>query len=108
MNIEAGYFWTTVALLTVGTLTIRSSVIAFAHRVTIPPRTRLLFTFIPAAIIPAIVAPMVFFHQGHVAWMGGKERLVVLLAASVVCWFTRNMLATLAFGLVALYLLTMI
>lgn len=104
--IETGYFWSAVALLAVGTLLIRFSIIAVSDRFEITERLREVFSYIPAAIIPAIVVPMVFFHKGSVEWLAGKERLFVVVLAAVVCWFTRNMLATIIFGLLALYLLT--
>lgn len=106
--IEASYFWTVVIFLSIGTLAIRGSIIAVssAGKFAISDRMRELFTFIPAAIIPAIVVPMVFFHNGKVEWLGQRERLWVLIMATVVCHFTRHMVATVGFGLIALYLLT--
>lgn len=106
--IESNYFWLTVVLLAAGTLAIRGSVIAVSHRVTITPKMRELFTFIPAAILPAIVAPMVFFHRGDVSWLAEKERAIVLVLSTLVCVFARSMVLTVAFGLVALYLVRLI
>lgn len=104
--INASYFWIVVFFLAVGTLAIRGSIIAISGKVVISDRMRELFTFIPAAIIPAIVAPMVFFHAGKVEWLGGRERLWVLLLATAVCYFTRHMVATVVFGLLSLYIVT--
>jgi branched-subunit amino acid transport protein len=106
--IEQSYFWTVVAFLAVGTLAIRGSIIAVSSlgKFEISDRMRELFTFIPAAIIPAIVAPMVFFHSGKVEWLGNRERLWVLIMATVVCYFTRHIVITVVFGLLALYLFT--
>lgn len=102
--IPQGYFWINVLLLGIGTLAIRGSIIAISGKVKISNRLKELFTFIPAAILPAFVAPAVFFHQGAVTWMAGKERVVVLVLATILCAITRSTLATIAFGLVALYL----
>jgi len=104
--IEGSFFWTAVAMLAIGTLLIRFSIIAVSDRFEITDSHREIFSYIPAAIIPAIVFPMVFFHKGGVDWLAGKERLLVLVLACGVCWFTRNMLATIVFGLVALYSIT--
>lgn len=104
--IETSYFWIVVGFLAVGTIAIRGSIIAISGKVVISDRMRELFTFIPAAIIPAIVAPMVFFHVGTVDWLGGRERLWVLILATAVCYFTRHMVTTVVFGLLSLYLVT--
>lgn len=104
--IPLGYYWLNIALLAIGTIAIRGSIIALSARAKISDRLKELFTFIPAAILPAFIAPAVFFHQGEVSWMMGKERVVVLILAAILCWVTRSTLATVGFGLLALYLFT--
>jgi branched-subunit amino acid transport protein len=106
--IDAHYFWIVVVFLAIGTIAIRGSIIAISGKFEISDRMRELFTFIPAAIIPAIVAPMVFFHHGKVDWLGGRERLWVLILATIVCYFTRHMVATVVFGLLSLYIVIQI
>ena len=99
--IPQGYYWVNVVLLAVGTLVIRGSIITLSAKVKISDRLKELFTF-----IPAFVAPAVFFHKGSVEWMMGKERAAVLVLATILCAVTRSTLATIAFGLVALFLFT--
>lgn len=104
--IPQGYFWMNVFLLAVGTLAIRGSIIAISAKVKISERLKEIFTFIPAAILPAFVAPAVFFHEGTVSWIFGKERVVVLFLATILCALTRSTFSTITFGLSALYLFT--
>lgn len=100
------YFWLNIVLLAVGTLAIRSSIILASTRVKISPRVKEIFSYIPAAVLPALAAPMVFFHNGVVNGLFNKERLVILLLATVVAFVTKKMTITLVFGLVLLYFLT--
>lgn len=100
------YFWFNIVCLGIGTIAIRGSIIAISARVKISDRMREIFSFIPAAILPALVAPAVFFHQGKSALLWGKERFVVAVLATVVCYFSRSTLATIASGLIGLYLLS--
>jgi branched-subunit amino acid transport protein len=104
--IDPPYFWNNVLLLAVGTLAVRGSIIALSSRIQFSERARELLSFIPAAILPAFIAPAVFFHQGRVPEALGKERFVVLALAALVCLRTRSTLATVASGLVALYVWT--
>ena len=104
--IEPKYFWIIVFILAIGTFSIRASIIALSARVKISDRVKQLFSFIPVSILPAFVAPAVFFHQGHTPWLFEKERLVILIFASIICYFTRSTLATIAFGLIALYMVS--
>lgn len=99
-------FWLIFGSLAAGTFAIRISIIAVSARVRISNRTKEIFSFIPASILPAFMAPAVFYHEGHAEWLWGKERLIILMGACVLCYFTRSTLATIAFGLVALYLVT--
>lgn len=106
MITSQSYFWLNILAIAVGTLMIRGSLIALSQKVRINERTKEIFSFIPAAILPAFIGPAVFFHQGQVSWLYEKERLVVLALATVVCYFFRNTLITVVFGLATLYLIT--
>ena len=105
--IEKDYFWLNIFLLALGTLSIRSSLILASRRLQISDRVRQLFGFIPAAVLPAMIAPAVFFHQGSVQVLHGKERVATLVLAIGVAYLSRNTLATIVFGLGTLYLLRM-
>lgn len=104
--IQPAYFWWNVFFLMIGTIAIRASIIAVSGRIQISERWREIFSYIPAAILPAFVAPAVVLHQGHVEWALGKERLLILVAAGLVCYATRSTLATIAFGLIMLFMIS--
>ena len=104
--IETNYLWWNIFFLMIGTICIRGSIIALSARVTISDRVREIFSYIPAAILPAFITPSVFFHSGKVEWAFGKERLLIIILASAVCLVVRSTLATVCFGLVMLYALT--
>lgn len=98
-------FWISIISIAVGTLVIRSSLILMSSKLKISKKVELIFSYIPAAVLPALLMPMVFFHKGEVELLLSKERLVVLLFATLVCFYTKSMLVTVAFGLISLYLL---
>ena len=104
--IETPYFWFIFVCLMTGTFIIRGSLIAASSRVKISDRAKDVFSFIPAAILPAFIAPFAFFHDGQAQWVLGKERFLVLVLATAVCMATRSTVATIFFGLSALYVIT--
>ena len=106
--IDSNYFLINVFLLAIGTLMIRGCFIALSSRMKITAGVRELFTFIPAAIFPALIMPGTFFHVGSVEWLMGKERFTVLMLAAVFGYFIRHTLAVIVFGLSMLFLLTSI
>lgn len=103
--IDKNYFWQIVFFLAIGTIAIRFSIIGVSARLKIPERVKEMFSYIPAAILPALVAPMVFFHQGTVEWAYKKERFLVLALTTVVSYFTKSTLTAIVFGLSLLYIL---
>lgn len=106
--IDGNYFLINVALLAIGTVIIRGSFIAVSGKLKHTAELREFFSFIPAAILPAFILPAVFYHEGIVGVLGGKERLVVLLVSGVVFYFVRSTFLIIATGLVLLYGLTLI
>lgn len=99
-------FYIAVGLVGLGTLTIRGSFVFLASKIHITQRSRMIFSFIPAAVLPALVTGMVYFHQGQVDWLAGKERMIVVTLAAVVSYYSKNMLVTILFGLTTLYCVT--
>ncbi len=106
--IDGVYFLTVVAALAVGTLAIRGSFIAFSSRMAVSDRIKRLFSYIPAAIFPALIVPTTFFHQGAVEFLAGKERFLILMVAAIAGHFVRNTLFVIALGLGLLFLMTQV
>lgn len=104
--IQADYFWRIVTLLAIGTFALRFSIIAVFGKIKVTERLKEVFTFIPAAVLPAIIAPMVFFHKGDVTWAFERERLFVLIVAIIVSYKSKSMFATVSVGLALLFLIT--
>ncbi len=101
--IGSSYFWFNIFFLSIGTFCIRGFFIFLSSRIKISTKAKEVLSFIPAAILPAMVAPMVFYHQGQVSLLFGKERLLVLILSCVFCYLFKSMLATIIFGLALLY-----
>lgn len=106
--INESYFYLNVLLLSLGTILVRGSFIAFSGRVRISPKIKDLFSYIPAAVLPTLIVPATFFHQGMVEWMYGKERFIVLIIATVASFFIRGTLFCIVLGLALLYLFSLL
>ena len=104
-KINDQYFLTITILLMLATFFIRGSLIAFSDKIKINQQIKKLFSFVPAAIFPAIIIPGTFFHQGDVSLLFYKERFFVLLMTAIFCFFVRHTFLVIVFGLFLLYLL---
>lgn len=106
MNLQ--YFWMSIIPLGIGTFLIRSCAIYLSNKIMITDRVKEIFSFIPAAILPALVAPMVFYYKGTNDLFFHKERLFALLIALYFTIKFKNIFISILSGLLALYLFSLI
>lgn len=98
--INNNYFLVNVLLLTIGTLVIRGFFISLSGKMKVSDKMRELFSFIPAAVLPAFIFPATFYHQD-------KERFLILMISGIIFYFKRSTLLIISVGLILLYLVTM-
>ncbi len=93
-------------ILVVGSLNYlsRLSFIAAFARVEIPPFVARALRFVPAAMLSAIVVPaVVFTAPATLQFSYTNPKLVAALAAALIAWRTKSATATMAGGMVALW-----
>ncbi|MCH5277869.1 MAG: AzlD domain-containing protein [Desulfovibrionaceae bacterium] len=65
-----------------------------------PPGVRRWLSFVPAAILSALVAPDIFLHDGALFLSMDNMFLLAALPTILVAWKTRSLFATLAAGMI--------
>jgi branched-subunit amino acid transport protein len=90
-----------------GLLTFASRVVFLlaGERVALGPRLRTLLTYVPPAVLSALVAPEVFVRDGALLLSAHNPRLWAAAVAVLVAWRTRSVLATIGIGLATLWAL---
>ncbi len=97
--------WSAVLLAGIGTYAFRASFLFLFERIgDVPPRVQTSLDMVPVAVLSALVVPAVLAPDETVVIVG-NDRLLAALLASVVAWYTENILATIVAGLVALLLI---
>lgn len=96
--------WTAIVLAGVGTFLMRASFLLAARRMAeVPEPVRRVLRQIPPAALAALVVPAMLRPEGEFdLW---QPELAAGLLATLVGWRTRNIAATLAVGMGALFLL---
>jgi branched-subunit amino acid transport protein len=97
--------WLVILGVSACTFLLRASFIVFADPHKFPRRFRQALTFVPPAVLAAIVAPGLLLPQGVLDMGPGNPRLVAGLVAIAIGARTRNALAAIASGMVVLWLL---
>lgn len=97
--------WITIIGLTGVTLLTRAGFLLLPQRYALPPRLQRALRYAPACALIAIVVPDLMTSHGALALSFSNIRLLAALIAVPVFLVTRNMLATIAAGMLALTVL---
>lgn len=97
--------WLVILGVSACTFLLRASFIVFADPHRFPKRFRQALAFVPPAVLAAIVAPGLLLVEGSLDLTGHNPRWIAGLAAIAVGFRTRSLLATIATGMAALWLL---
>jgi branched-subunit amino acid transport protein len=98
------YIWSVIIVLGVGTWLIRFSFIGIIGDRELPAIVTRLLRYVPVAVLPAIVAPLVVWPEAT----GGAPdvaRVIAATAALAVGAWTRNVLGSIFAGMATLYLM---
>lgn len=87
------------------TFLLRFSFIALVGKITLPSVVERGLQYVPASVFAALIVPaLVYDSSGLLAISPLNPRLMAGLIAAVVAWRTRNILLTIAVGMVSLWL----
>lgn len=101
--------WFVVLAAAAGTYALRVSFIALFGRLDgVPPRVERVLSYVPPAVLAALVLPELVLSDGALAVSFGNDRLLAGAIAAVVAWRTEDMLATVAVGMGVLYALSLL
>ncbi len=97
--------WLIILAGGLATFGIRLSMIALLGRVELPGWLARALRYVPPAVLSAIIAPELLAPGGRFSLAVTNDRLLAGLLAILVAWRTKNVLLTLAAGMIALWLL---
>jgi Predicted membrane protein len=97
--------WSVVAIVGLLNYLSRLSFIAVFAKRHVPPLLGRAFRYVPAAMLTALVVPMIVPAPGAAPLVTSAPRIVAAIVAGVVAFFTRSTLKTLGAGMVALWTL---
>ena len=97
--------WLLLTIVACGLITwaLRLSFIVSGAQFAPGPRMKALLGYVPPAVLAALIAPEIFVREGGIDLAIGNPRLLAALVAMAVAFFTRSVLATIASGLAALW-----
>ena len=97
--------WLTILGAGAVTFALRLSFIALLGRLQIPPTLGRALRFVPAAVLTAVVIPLLFYENGALEVSLGNARLLAGLVAALIAWRSRSVPLTLGGGMATLWAL---
>ncbi len=97
--------WFLFILLAVGTFTLRFSFIYLFGKVEMPDWLRGALRFVPPSVLAALVFPALTYPNGALDLSLDNIRLLAGLGGALIAWKTRNVLWTIAVGMVLFWAL---
>jgi branched-subunit amino acid transport protein len=97
--------WLIIIGMGVITYAIRLSMIVMSGQIQLGDHLQRALRFVPPAVLSAIILPEMVQPGGTLDISLGNEQLLAGLIAIVVAWYTKNMIWTVAVGMVALWIL---
>src|SRR5690242_4257912 len=101
MNADLGV-WLTIVACGIVTYATRLSFIALHERIIVPNWFREALTFVPVAVLSAIILPEILVPNDTLNLSVLNPRLLAGILATIVAWRTKNVWVTIAVGMVAL------
>ncbi|MDO8964414.1 MAG: AzlD domain-containing protein [Coriobacteriia bacterium] len=96
-------FWLVIGVLAIGTWAMRSLPIMLHGQVPSPPWAKRLLRYVPVAALTALVVPSVLYLKSGGVYAFAPARVIAGVVALAIAWRTRNVIATLACGMIALW-----
>ncbi|HZY42126.1 MAG TPA: AzlD domain-containing protein, partial [Anaerolineae bacterium] len=98
-------YWLIIVAMGLVTFGIRLLPIVLLGRIEIPLVVQRALRFVPPAVLSAIIAPELLMPRGALDISLSNARLIAGVIAMVVAWRTKNVLLTIAAGMIALWIL---
>lgn len=97
--------WLLFIALAAGTFALRFSFVYLFGKVDMPDWLRRALRFVPASVLAALVFPALTYPNGALDLTLGNIRLLAGLGGALVAWRTKNLLWTIAVGMVLFWIL---
>ena len=97
--------WMVILVAGAFTYATRASFVVLQGDREFPDRLRRALRYVPAAVLSAIVWPAVFAPGQELDLSPANLRILAALVATAVAWRTRSIIATIATGMAALWVL---
>ena len=96
--------WLSIIIAGLITYFTRFSMITFVNGKMLNKKVRLVLSYVPSTVFPAIIFPAVFFNDYGNLVDASDPKIFGILAAIIIGYFSKNIIATIISGLIVYWI----
>jgi branched-subunit amino acid transport protein len=97
--------WLLIIYAGIITFLTRFTMIALLKKDTLNKKTKIILSYVPSAIFPAIIFPAIFLNEAGSLEIESNPKILASIVAIIVGYFSRNILLTIFSGLFSYWVL---
>lgn len=97
--------WISIIISGIITYLIRASTLVFVQRKMISEELRVVLSYVPSAIFPAIIFPAVFLDETLTLVESSDPKVIAAFVAVIVGYLSKNVIATIVSGMISYWTL---
>ena len=97
--------WLLIIYAGIITFLTRFTMIALLKKDTLNKKTKIILSYVPSAILPAIIFPAIFLNEAGSLEIESNPKILASIVAIIVGYFSRNILLTIFSGLFSYWVL---
>ena len=100
--------WSLIIYCGIITFLTRFSMIALLKKDTFNKKTKIVLSYVPSAIFPAIIFPLIFLDNTGNLDFESNPKIIAAIVAVIIGYFSKNVIATIFSGIVSYWFLIFI
>ena len=100
--------WSLIIYCGIITFLTRFSMIALLKKDTFNKKTKIILSYVPSAIFPAIIFPLIFLDNTGNLDFESNPKIIAAIVAVIIGYFSKNVIATIFSGIVSYWFLIFI
>jgi|TARA_B100000929_G_scaffold242527_1_gene200016 branched-subunit amino acid transport protein len=100
--------WLSIFIAGVITYFCRFSMVTFIKSEMLNEKTRLILSYVPSAVFPAIIFPAIFLNETGILVNINDPKIIGATIAIIVGYFSKNVIATILTGLISYWIIILL
>ena len=100
--------WLSIFIAGVITYFCRFSMVTFIKSEILNEKTRLILSYVPSAVFPAIIFPAIFLNETGILVNINDPKIIGATIAIIVGYFSKNVIATILTGLISYWIIILL